>query len=188
MYNQDHVIRKITTLHIHICTLILHFQRWRPLWVQWQPYLCSSFLASLSILTPFQSTYSGAPTFLMSGTSLLIWIRFVSQVTLVPCRFFLNKKSLPFRYGFEGVILSIYGMNRSELECPGLVCKFQKPEEVLQLLDVEDAKLYVDFMVLGVFFFVLRLATYLVLRYKVKSERWGRPIVSTSVCGCRLWK
>lgn len=109
----------------------------------------------------------------LQWSSYVSYVRYVTHCLLnvFVFRLPLNDRDPPSRYGFEGVILSIYGMNRSELECPGLVCKFQKPEEVLQLLDVEDAKLYVDFMVLGVFFLVLRLATYLVLRYKVKSER-----------------
>lgn len=44
------------------------FHRWQPLWVQSQLYLCSSSLASLSILTPFPNTCSGALMSPMSGT------------------------------------------------------------------------------------------------------------------------
>lgn len=48
---------------------------------------------------------------------------------------------------------------------------FQDPMQVLKMLDVENAKLYVDFLVLGIFFTVIRVATFLVLHWKVRAER-----------------
>lgn len=62
-------------------------------------------------------------------------------------------------------------MDRKDLHCSESQCTFQKAEQVLELLNMKDATFPVDFASLGVFFVVLRVATYIVLCIKVKSER-----------------
>ncbi|KAK2566634.1 ATP-binding cassette sub-family G member 4 [Acropora cervicornis] len=122
---------------------------------------------------------------------LLLTAVYVAPVTGIPVLlfsgFFVNFDTIPkymqwlsyvsyARYSWEGTVVAIYGNKRGPLECKDKRCIFENSKDVLDAMDVEEnalflegAKIYFDAVVLVLFFITLRLASYLVLRYKVKS-------------------
>ncbi|XP_055602017.1 ATP-binding cassette sub-family G member 1-like isoform X1 [Uranotaenia lowii] len=120
--------------------------------------------AGMSVETGvFLGPVSTIPIILFSGffvnfdviPSYLQWLTYVSYV----------------RYGFEGAMVSVYGMERAKLQCNEIYCHFRSPQKFLEEMSMDNAEYWIDATALFAFFIGLRVVAYLVLRWKLHSIR-----------------
>uniref|UniRef100_A0A182Q2X2 ABC transporter domain-containing protein n=1 Tax=Anopheles farauti TaxID=69004 RepID=A0A182Q2X2_9DIPT len=120
--------------------------------------------AGMSVETGvFLGPVSTIPIILFSGffvnfdviPSYLQWVTYVSYV----------------RYGFEGAMVSVYGMDRAKLACTEIYCHFRSPKKFLEEMSMDNAEYWIDATALFGFFIALRVIAYFVLRWKLHSIR-----------------
>lgn len=76
------------------------------------------------------------------------------------------------RYGLEGFVGAIYGLNRNTLDCPDdKYCHYKYPSKLLDEISMKPDQFWNDIIALVLILFFLRGLSYVLLRWKLMAVR-----------------
>ncbi|KAK3927759.1 ATP-binding cassette sub-family G member 4 [Frankliniella fusca] len=76
-----------------------------------------------------------------------------------------------FRYGFEGIVIAIYGMDRQPLRCKQAYCHWKRPTKFLEEIGMSNADYWTDITGLLTWIVVLHFSLLVSLKVKVILNR-----------------
>ncbi|KAH8334078.1 hypothetical protein KR059_006478 [Drosophila kikkawai] len=162
-----------------IFTVIVYLWSYQPMeWVRFWMFFV------ISLLTVFVGHSFG----LMIGSWFdVVNGTFLAPVLTIPMMMFagfgVTLKDLPsylqwgshisyLRYGLEGFISAIYGLDRGVLACEEApYCHYRYPKKFLEEITMRGDQFWNDVIALGAMIIVFRLVSYVVLKAKIKSIR-----------------
>lgn len=148
-----------------------------------QPMSMARF--SMLLLTTICMSLVGQGIGLVFGAAFDIQTAvFLAPVCSIPlllfAGFFINFNAIPsflrwisyvsfFRHGFEGAMLSLYDYDRPPLDCAQPYCYFRSPSKFLETFDMDQSSYWLCIVGMLVYFVVMRVIGYFLLRFKLKS-------------------
>lgn len=76
------------------------------------------------------------------------------------------------RYGLEGYVSAIYGLDRPTIDCPDdLYCHFKYPKKFLSEIAMKGDQFFNDMIALVIILFFLRILAYVLLKWKLMAVR-----------------
>lgn len=76
------------------------------------------------------------------------------------------------RYGLEGIVGAIYGLDRATIWCPDdAYCHYKYPKKLLEDIAMKGDQFGNDVIALVLILFFLRIVAYVLLRYKLMAVR-----------------
>ncbi|CAB0043676.1 unnamed protein product [Trichogramma brassicae] len=76
------------------------------------------------------------------------------------------------KYGFEGVVVAVYGSNRPKMPCSKEYCHFRAPQTLLEIVDMKNSNYLVSVTFLVALYFLLDCVAFAALFFKLRARKY----------------